>query len=311
MQAAQDQQKSYADRKQKPMEFEVGDRVMLKVSPWKGVVQFAPVCGRAVEIIEREIKRLKQSRIPLVKVRWNSKRGPEFTWEREDSFKQKYPQLFTNRATSSATRIMPPKSAPLTQAAVRRMIKVSADVAITAERVRHANAGNNANGFGPARGQVTTLVVRECTFAGFMKCNPDNFRGPALTWWNSKVAILGLDVANQMGWTEMKKLMTSEFCPVEELQRMENDLWNLKVKEYNMVAYTQRFNKLALMCLRMVEPESVKVNAYIRGLTDNIKGEVTSSKPTNLNEAVCMAHKLMEQKLQSRNERILEGNKRK
>ncbi|GJW79899.1 ribonuclease H-like domain-containing protein [Tanacetum coccineum] len=57
-----------------------------------------------VEIMEREIKRLKQSRIPLVKVRWNSRRGPEFTWEREDSFKQKYPQLFTNRASSSTTR---------------------------------------------------------------------------------------------------------------------------------------------------------------------------------------------------------------
>ncbi|GJZ97866.1 putative reverse transcriptase domain-containing protein, partial [Tanacetum coccineum] len=57
-----------------------------------------------VEIMEREIKRLKRSRIPLVKVRWNSRRGPEFTWEREDSFKQKYPQLFSNRASSSTTR---------------------------------------------------------------------------------------------------------------------------------------------------------------------------------------------------------------
>ncbi|GJY04201.1 putative reverse transcriptase domain-containing protein [Tanacetum coccineum] len=114
-----------------------------------------------------------------------------------------------------------------------------------------------------------------------------------------------------MGWTEMKKLMTAEFCPAEELQRMENELWNLKVKEYNMVAYTQRFNELTLMCLRMVEPESVKIDAYIRGLSDNIKGEVTSSKPTNLNEAVRMAHKLMEQKSQARNERILEGNKQK
>ncbi|GJU40451.1 putative reverse transcriptase domain-containing protein [Tanacetum coccineum] len=211
---------------------------------------------------------------------------------------------------------------------------------------KHANAGNNASGSGPARGQVTAPVVRECTFVGFMKCNPDNFhgtegavelrrwfkktemtfgisecaedkkvkfvaatpRGLALTWWNSKVAILGLDVANQMGWIEMKKLMTTEFCPVEELQRMKNELWNLKVKEYNMVAYTQRFNELALMCPRMVKPESVKIDAYIRGLSNNIKGEDTSSKPTNLNEAVRMAHKLMEQKLQARNERILEGN---
>ncbi|GJR86764.1 putative reverse transcriptase domain-containing protein [Tanacetum coccineum] len=204
---------------------------------------------------------------------------------------------------------MPPKSAPLTQASVRRMIKESVNAAIAAERARHANAENNASRSGPARGQVTALVVREYTFAGFMKCNPDNFYGSEGA--NSKVAILGLNVANQMGWTEMKKLMTAEFGPAEELQRMENELWNLKVKEYNMVAYTQRFNELALMCPRMVEPESVKVDAYIRGLSDNIKGEVTSTKPTNLNEALRMAHKLMEQKLQARNERILEGNKRK
>ncbi|GJT10245.1 hypothetical protein Tco_0857287 [Tanacetum coccineum] len=59
-----------------------------------------------VEIMEREIKRLKRSRIPLVKVRWNSRRGPEFTWEREDSFKEKYPHLFTNRTSSSTTRFM-------------------------------------------------------------------------------------------------------------------------------------------------------------------------------------------------------------
>ncbi|GJS42235.1 reverse transcriptase domain-containing protein [Tanacetum coccineum] len=109
----------------------------------------------------------------------------------------------------------------------------------------------------------------------------------------------------------MKKLMTAKFCPAEELKRMENKLWNLKVNEYNMVAYTQRFNELALMCPGMVEPESAKIDAYIRGLSDNIKGEVTSFRLTNLNEAVCMAHKLMEQKFQARNERILEGNKRK
>ncbi|GJR28990.1 putative reverse transcriptase domain-containing protein [Tanacetum coccineum] len=65
---------------------------------------------------------------------------------------------------------------------------------------------------------------------------------------------MGLETVNQMPWTEMKQLMTAEF------------------------------NELALMCPRMVEPKRVKVNAYIRGLTDNIKGEVTSSKPANLNE---------------------------
>ncbi|GJT97887.1 hypothetical protein Tco_1093405 [Tanacetum coccineum] len=49
-----------------------------------------------VEIMDREVKKLKQSRIPIVKVRWNARRGPEFTWECEDQFKNKYPHLFSN-----------------------------------------------------------------------------------------------------------------------------------------------------------------------------------------------------------------------
>ncbi|GJX44315.1 putative reverse transcriptase domain-containing protein [Tanacetum coccineum] len=162
----------------------------------------------------------------------------------------------------------------------------SVDVAIAAERARQANVRNDASGSGPVRGQDTAPVVREST-------------------------TMGLETVNQMPWTEMKQLMTAEFCPIEEVQRMEHELWNLKVKEYDVVAYTQRFNELALMCPRMVEPERVKVDAYIRGLTDNIKGEVTSSKPADLNEAVRMAHKLMEQKSQARDARILEGKKRK
>nr|GEU96104.1 putative reverse transcriptase domain-containing protein [Tanacetum cinerariifolium] len=161
---------SYADLKRKPMEFEVGDRVMLKVSPWKGVVRFGKrgklnpryvipfkvlakvgkvsyklelpqelsrvhhtfhvsnlkkcytdeplvmslegihvddrlqFVEEPIEIMEWEIKRLKRSRIPLVKIRWNTRRGPEFSWEREDSFTKKYPHLFTSWASSSTAR---------------------------------------------------------------------------------------------------------------------------------------------------------------------------------------------------------------
>ncbi|GJT17311.1 putative reverse transcriptase domain-containing protein [Tanacetum coccineum] len=117
MQAARDRQKSYADLKHKPMEFQVRDKVMLKVSPWKGVVHFGkravPLDGlhfddklqfveEPVKIMDHEVKWLKRSRIPLIKVRWNSKRGPEFTWEREDQFKKKYPHLF-NKITSSSS----------------------------------------------------------------------------------------------------------------------------------------------------------------------------------------------------------------
>ncbi|GJW45262.1 putative reverse transcriptase domain-containing protein [Tanacetum coccineum] len=150
IQAAHDRQKSYADLKCKPMEFQVGDRVMLKVSPWKGVVlervgdidyklELPKELSRVhntfhvsnlkkcyadeplvvpldrlhiddkfhfveepIEIMDHEVKLLRQSRVPIVKVRWNSRRGPEFTWEREDQFRKKYPHLFTKTAPSSS-----------------------------------------------------------------------------------------------------------------------------------------------------------------------------------------------------------------
>nr|GFD53238.1 putative reverse transcriptase domain-containing protein [Tanacetum cinerariifolium] len=54
-----------------------------------------------VEIMDRQVKQLKRSRISLVKVRWNSKRGPEITWEREDQFRKKYPHLFATTAPST------------------------------------------------------------------------------------------------------------------------------------------------------------------------------------------------------------------
>ncbi|GJS60162.1 putative reverse transcriptase domain-containing protein [Tanacetum coccineum] len=143
IQASRDRQKSYTDVRRKPLEFQVGDKVMLKVSPWKWVIRFGKwgklnprvhstfhvsnlkkclsdeslgilldeihiddklhFVEEPMEIIDREVKRLKQSRIPIIKVRWNSRRGPEFTWEREDQFKKKYPHLFTSLASSSHT----------------------------------------------------------------------------------------------------------------------------------------------------------------------------------------------------------------
>ncbi|KAI3746537.1 hypothetical protein L6452_08971 [Arctium lappa] len=164
LKAARDRQKSYADNRRKPLEFQKGDKVLLKVSPWKGVVRFGkrgklsprfigpyevlerigPVAYKLklpqelstihdtfhvsnlkkcitdemtivppdeilvderlifreepVEILDREVKRLRRSKIPILKVRWKSRHGPEFTWEREDFMKNKYPHLFDQEA---------------------------------------------------------------------------------------------------------------------------------------------------------------------------------------------------------------------
>ncbi|GJX92259.1 reverse transcriptase domain-containing protein, partial [Tanacetum coccineum] len=168
LKAARDRQKSYADNRRKPIEFEVGDKVLLKVSHWKGVMRFGkkgkltpryvgpfeilerigPIAYRLrfpnelsevhdtfhvsnlkkcladanlyvpldeikvdktlhfvekpVEIMDREVKTLKRSKILIVKVRWSSKRGPEFTWEREDHMKARYPHLFVTIAGESS-----------------------------------------------------------------------------------------------------------------------------------------------------------------------------------------------------------------
>nr|GEW27029.1 putative reverse transcriptase domain-containing protein [Tanacetum cinerariifolium] len=59
----------------------------------------------SVEVMDHEVKQLRQSRVLNVKVRWNSRRGPEFTWEREDQFRKKYPHLFTKTAPSSSRSV--------------------------------------------------------------------------------------------------------------------------------------------------------------------------------------------------------------
>nr|GEY17488.1 reverse transcriptase domain-containing protein [Tanacetum cinerariifolium] len=88
LKTAMDHQKSFTDNRHKPLEFEVGDRVLLK---------------EPIEIMDHEVRNLKRSKISLLKVCWNSKRGPEFTWEREDHMKSKYPHLFVDRVVELAS----------------------------------------------------------------------------------------------------------------------------------------------------------------------------------------------------------------
>ncbi|GJZ52788.1 putative reverse transcriptase domain-containing protein [Tanacetum coccineum] len=103
MQAARDRQKSYADLKRKPMGIEVIKGLEMLTLQARRLPEelsrvhnnLSSVVEEPIEITDREVKQLKRSRIPLVKVRWNSKRGPEFTWEREDQFWKKYPRLFS------------------------------------------------------------------------------------------------------------------------------------------------------------------------------------------------------------------------
>ncbi|GKE17218.1 putative reverse transcriptase domain-containing protein [Tanacetum coccineum] len=133
------------------------------------------------------------------------------------------------------------------------------------------NYGMNYRGFMP--------VAQECTFQNFLKCKPHNFSGTegvvgltrwfkkmetmfnisncppkyqvkyatctlqdsALTWWNSYKRTIGVDAAYAMKWAGLMKLMTEVYCPRNEIQKMETELWNLTVKGNDLTAYTQRF----------------------------------------------------------------------
>nr|GFA35487.1 hypothetical protein [Tanacetum cinerariifolium] len=223
------------------------------------------------------------------------------------------------------------------------------NVALEAERAGRVNEGGEGSNTNVIGGQDKVPPIRECTFSSFMKCNPTPFhgkegaielcrwfeksemvfsisdcaeknkvkfstttlQGKALTWWNSQVATLGLNVAIGKSLGDMKKMILEEFCPDQEVHRIEDELRSLKLRDMNITAYTQRFHELVLLYPEAVPTKKKKVEAYIKGLPENIKGETTSSRPVNRNEVVRMAHTLMEQKIQAKAERVSEGNKRK
>ncbi|GJS59010.1 putative reverse transcriptase domain-containing protein [Tanacetum coccineum] len=137
------------------------------------------------------------------------------------------------------------------------------------------------------------------------------FEGRALTWWNGNVHTLGLVNANRIPWTEFKMMMTTEYCPAIEIQKMEQELWTLTLKGDDIEAYNNRFHELALMCPELVPTERKKIEKYVRGFPERIKGNITSSKPATLHDAINMARELVEQSVQGRATRIGESNKRK
>ncbi|GKF42409.1 reverse transcriptase domain-containing protein, partial [Tanacetum coccineum] len=110
--------------------------------------------------------------------------------------------------------------------------------------------------------------------------------------------------------------MTEVYCPRNEIQKMETELWNLSVKNNDMATYTQWFQELTMMCTKMVPEEEDQVEKFIGGLPDNIKGNVIAAEPARLQDAVRIANNLMDKKLKgyavknAENKRRLDNNYR-
>ncbi|GJR69737.1 putative reverse transcriptase domain-containing protein [Tanacetum coccineum] len=126
--------------------------------------------------------------------------------------------------------------------------------------------------------------ISDCKERDKVKFATATLQGRALTWWNGRIASMGIDAANGTPWTEVRKWMTEEFCPRSVLQRLEQEL--------------------------MVEPEQVKVEQYIRGLSKNIR-DVTQSRPAVLKGCPSWLYQLMGQIIQDKTDEASEGEKRK
>nr|GEZ12259.1 hypothetical protein [Tanacetum cinerariifolium] len=150
--------------------------------------------------------------------------------------------------------------------------------------------------------------ISGCAIENHVKFSTCTLLDAALTWWNSQIRTLGPE-AYAMTWEVLKKKMTDKYCPQGELKKLEIELWNLKVKGNDVPTYTNRFQKLTLICTKFVANENDKINKYISGLSDNIYGNVKSSKPRTLDETIELTNDLMDQKLRTYAERA--DNKRK
>nr|GEX11105.1 putative reverse transcriptase domain-containing protein [Tanacetum cinerariifolium] len=160
--------------------------------------------------------------------------------------------------------------------------------------VGSGGTGGNADGTGVRGAGLTVPELTGCTYATFIKCDPLPFngtegavglcqwfeklesvfqiskckekdrvkfamatlRGRALTWWIGRTKAMGIEAANNTPWSEVRKWMTEEFCPLSVIQRMEQELYHLRMKGMDIDGYTNRFHELALLCPRMVEPKA-------------------------------------------------------
>ncbi|KAF5760051.1 putative transcription factor interactor and regulator CCHC(Zn) family [Helianthus annuus] len=135
----------------------------------------------------------------------------------------------------------------------------------------------------------------ECPEARRVKFATGTLEGIALTWWNAQVQILGLAAANATPWNEFKELIKREYCTREDIHKLEDELYNLKMVGSEIEAYTKRSNELAVLCPTMVDPPYKRIELYLKGLAPEIQSHVTSANLNNIQEIQRLAHRITDQ----------------
>ncbi|GJY12765.1 putative reverse transcriptase domain-containing protein [Tanacetum coccineum] len=158
--------------------------------------------------------------------------------------------------------------------ALRAMIDQGVTAALAARDANRNGDDSHTSGTG---GRRTERVVRECTYQDFMKCKPLYFKGTegvVLDMVEFPVMTVSHDAAYAMTWADYEK-KSIEF----------------------VIGINQRFQELALLCVRMFPEESDKIERYVGGLPNMIHGNIVASKPKTMQEAVEMATELMDKKV--------------
>ena len=105
----------------------------------------------------------------------------------------------------------------------------------------------------------SVFTISSCAAEYKVKFAACTFMDSALTWWNGHVQAMGLPAANALTWEELKVMLLEEYCPRSEVQKLEQEFWNLTMKGSDIQAYTTRFTELAVLCPGMVSPKYKKV----------------------------------------------------
>ncbi|GJR60668.1 reverse transcriptase domain-containing protein [Tanacetum coccineum] len=201
----------------------------------------------------------------------------------------------------------PTTTTSVTGAQLQAMIDEGVTAVLAARAMNREGAVNLTQWF---ERMETVFRISNCTVENQVKFATCTLMGTALTWWNSHARTVTNEVAYAMTWSDLKKKMTTKYCPRNEIKKIEVELWNLKVQGTDVVAYNQRFQELALLSDRMFPEETDKIERYVGGMPDSIYSSVVASKPKTMQEAIEMATELMDRRNNTLAERQAE-NKRK
>ncbi|GJR62131.1 reverse transcriptase domain-containing protein [Tanacetum coccineum] len=198
---------------------------------------------------------------------------------------------------------MPPKrtstskTSTITLAAIQQLIANGIAIALEAQAATMASASNPNRNTGPTRIPVTKTGPIKSSLAVNLSTSMENkvtfaigtLTDDALSWWILYAQPIGIDQANQITWTELKRLLTNKYCPRTEVKKMEDEFYNLAVKGNDLKTYIRRFQELTFLCLNTVPNTEKLMEVFISGLPKSIEGNVTAKKPQTLEEATNIA----------------------